>query len=70
MFAGIDVAAERHTPPRLDDAGTPIGNEDSRGYDALLEALRVPPALVVIEATGHYWKNFSPCSLRLVTMLR
>lgn len=62
MFAGIDVAAEHHTLARLDDAGAPIGravtfSEDSRGYDALLEALGVPPALVVIEATGHYWKN-------------
>ena len=62
MFAGIDVAADRHTLARLDDAGAPIGravtfSEDSRGYDALLEALGVPPALVVIEATGHYWKN-------------
>lgn len=62
MFAGIDVAAERHTLARLDDAGAPIGramtiSEDSRGYDELLEALGVPPALVVIEATGHYWKN-------------
>ena len=62
MFAGIDVAADRHTLARLDDAGAPIGravsfSEDGRGYDALLEALGVPPALVVIEATGHYWKN-------------
>jgi transposase len=62
MFAGIDVAAERHTLARLDDAGAPIGravtfNEDSKGYDALIEALGVPPVLVVLEATGHSWKN-------------
>ena len=62
MIAGIDVAAEHHTLARLDDAGAPIGravtfSEDSRGYDALIDALGVPPALVVIEATGHYWKN-------------
>jgi transposase len=62
MFAGIDVAAERHTLARLDDAGAPIGRpititEDRDGHDALLKALAAPPVLVVIEATGHYWKN-------------
>ena len=62
MFAGIDVASETHTLARLDDAGAPIGRpipitEDRAGYDALLAALGPPPALVVLEATGHYWKN-------------
>ncbi len=62
MFAGIDVASETHTLARLDDAGAPIGRpipitEDRAGYDALLAALGPAPALVVIEATGHYWKN-------------
>lgn len=62
MFAGIDVAAERHVLARLEDTGEPIGRpiafaEDARGYRTLLEALGPPPALVVIEATGHYWKN-------------
>jgi transposase len=62
MFAGIDVASETHTLARLDEAGAPIGRpipitEDRAGYDALLAALGAPPALVVIEATGHYWKN-------------
>jgi transposase len=62
MFAGIDVAAERHTLARLDDAGAPIGRpititEDRDGHDALLKALGTPPVLVAIEATGHYWKN-------------
>lgn len=62
MFAGIDVASERHTLARLDDTGTPIGNpvaiaEDREGYDTLLKALGPPPVLVVMEATGHYWKN-------------
>ncbi|WP_372624640.1 IS110 family transposase [Falsiroseomonas sp.] len=62
MFAGIDVASETHTLARLDDAGAPIGRpipitEDRAGYDALLAALGDPPALIVLEATGHYWKN-------------
>lgn len=62
MFEGIDVAAERHVLARLDDTGEPIGRptpfaEDASGYRLLLDALGAPPALVVIEATGHYWKN-------------
>jgi transposase len=62
MFAGIDVASERHRLARLDEAGTPISKpfvitEDREGYDALLKALGPPPALIAMEATGHYWKN-------------
>lgn len=62
MFAGIDIASERHVLARLDEDGVPIGKsmtitEDREGYDALLKALGSPPALVVMEATGHYWKN-------------
>ena len=62
MFAGIDIASERHVLARLDEAGVPIGKpititEDRTGYDALLAALGPPPVLIVMEATGHYWKN-------------
>jgi transposase len=62
MIAGIDVAAEHHMLARLDDTGAPIGKpfaiaEDRDGYEALLKALGPPRALVVMEATGHYWKN-------------
>jgi transposase len=62
MFAGIDIASERHMLARLDDTGAPIGKpmpitEDRAGYDALLKALGAPPVLVTMEATGHYWKN-------------
>lgn len=62
MFAGIDIASERHTLARLDASGLPIGKpmpvtEDRAGYDALLKALGPSPTLVVMEATGHYWKN-------------
>lgn len=62
MFAGIDIASERHVLARLDAQGAPIGRpipfgEDQAGHARLLEALGPPPVLVVLEATGHYWKN-------------
>jgi transposase len=62
MFAGIDIASERHVLARLDVTGAPIGRpmgipEDRAGYDTLLAALGAPPVLIVMEATGHYWKN-------------
>lgn len=62
MFAGIDVASERHMLARLDARGAPLGKpvpitEDREGYDALLRLLGPPPVLVAMEATGHYWKN-------------
>lgn len=62
MFAGIDVAAEQHVLARLDVDGVPVGRptafaEDATGYSTMLAALRPAPVLVIIEATGHYWKN-------------
>lgn len=62
MFAGIDVASERHMLARLDDAGAAIGKplaiaEDREGYELMLKALGPPPVLIMMEATGHYWKN-------------
>lgn len=62
MFAGIDIASERHMLARLGSAGKPIGRpiaftEDHAGYTRLAEALGPPPVLVAMEATGHYWKN-------------
>lgn len=62
MFAGIDVASERHVLARLDGAGKAIGRpiafgEDQDGDTRLAEALGPPPVLVAMEATGHYWKN-------------
>lgn len=62
MFAGIDIASERHVLARLDDSGAPLGKpigfaEDRAGYDTMLQALGEPPVLVTLEATGHYWKN-------------
>jgi transposase len=62
MFAGIDVASERHMLARLDEAGAAVGKplaipEDREGYELMLKALGAPPVLIVMEATGHYWKN-------------
>lgn len=59
MFAGIDIASERHVLARLDEQGAPIGkptpfSEDREGYDTLLRLLGPAPVLVVMEATGHY----------------
>lgn len=62
-FAGIDIAAETHVVAIVDQTGTvlvkptPFG-EDAEGYARLLDRLGAPrDLLVVMEATGHYWKN-------------
>jgi transposase len=62
-FAGIDIAAETHVVAMVDEAGalllkpTPFG-EDADGYARLLERLGASSdLLVVMEASGHYWKN-------------
>lgn len=62
MFAGIDVASERHMLARPDAQGVPLGKpapitEDREGYDMLLRLLGPPPVLVAMEAAGHCWKN-------------
>lgn len=62
-FVGIDIAAERHTLAAVDEAGAVVLQptsitEDAAGYIKLLELLAAPvDTLVVLEATGHYWKN-------------
>lgn len=61
-FVGIDIAAERHVFAILDEDGTVLAQptafaEDARGHAKLLHALAGDPVLVVMEATGHYWKN-------------
>jgi transposase len=62
-FAGIDIAAETHVVALVDEAGavltkpTPF-TEDAEGYARLLDRLgAATDLLVVMEATGHYWKN-------------
>lgn len=62
MFAGIDIASERHVLARLDAEGKRLGRpipitEDQAGHSTLIAALGPPPALIAMEATGHYWKN-------------
>lgn len=62
-YAGIDIAAETHVAAVLDGQGAvplkPMAfTEDRDGYERLLRALDpFRPVLVVMEATGHYWKN-------------
>ena len=62
-FVGIDVASERRVVAAVDaQSATVLGStsftEDAVGYRKLFELLG-PSAdtLVVMEATGHYWKN-------------
>lgn len=63
QFVGIDIASETHVFAILDAEGTVLAKpkpftEDAAGHGALLAALAPPgEALVVMEATGHYWKN-------------
>jgi transposase len=62
-FAGIDIAAETHVVAVIDESGTVLlkptaFTEDAEGYARLLERLGpTSDLLVVMEATGHYWKN-------------
>lgn len=59
MFAGVDIASERPVLARLDAEGRALGRPipitgDQEGHVRLIEALGLPPALIVMEATGHY----------------
>jgi transposase len=62
-FAGIDIAAETHVVAVVAETGTVLVKptpftEDAEGYARLLERLGSPTDLIVVmEATGHYWKN-------------
>lgn len=62
-FIGIDIASEKHTVAVVDGDGTVLQKpvvftEDREGYDKLLGMLGgASDALVVMEATGHYWQN-------------
>lgn len=63
-YVGVDIASEKHVVAGVDEAGevvlkpTAFG-EDAGGYGRLFALLGEPvhTALVVLEATGHYWKN-------------
>jgi len=62
-FVGIDIGAEVHMLAAVDEAEQVLIRptkitEDADGYARLLELLGEPrETLVVMEATGHYWKN-------------
>lgn len=63
-YAGLDIGAETHAAAVVDERGeilTPATScaEDAAGYARLREVLGPPDtvALVVLEATGHYWFN-------------
>lgn len=62
-FAGIDIASETHVVAVVDAPGTVLVKptpftEDADGYARLLAQLgSSTDLLVVMEATGHYWKN-------------
>lgn len=60
---GVDIGAERHVVAIVDGDGrtllkpTPIA-EDAHGYARLLELIgEAADTVVVMEATGHYWRN-------------
>lgn len=62
-FIGIDIASETHVVAVIDEGGavlvkpTPF-KEDEGGHRKLFTLLGpAPDSLVVLEATGHYWKN-------------
>jgi transposase len=62
-YVGVDIASERHVVAAVDGGGevllkpTAFG-EDAGGYEKLLGLLGGPEdVLLVMEATGHYWKN-------------
>jgi transposase len=62
-YVGVDIASERHVVAAVDAGGevllkpTAFG-EDAGGYQKLLGLLGAPEdVLLVMEATGHYWKN-------------
>jgi transposase len=62
-FVGIDVASESHVVAAIDgDSAIVVRStpfmEDAAGYRKLFELLgSSTDTLVVMEATGHYWKN-------------
>lgn len=62
-FIGIDIASEVHVVAMIDEGGAielkPTSfKEDEGGYRKLFSLIGpATDSLVVLEATGHYWKN-------------
>ncbi len=63
IYVGIDIGKSSHWIALCDDSGKPIGKptsfaEDRHGYLKMKQILDGHDiALVVMEATGHYWRN-------------
>lgn len=65
-FLGIDIGAEVHAAAAVNDQGSTVCKPfrftaDQAGHTALFAELErlAPVELVVLEATGHYWKNLA-----------
>jgi transposase len=62
-FIGVDIGAETHVVAVVDEEGRTVLKptaiaEDAQGYARLWDLVGDPTeALVVMEATGHYWQN-------------
>lgn len=60
---GVDIGAEAHVMAVVDEEGRTVLKptsitEDAQGYARLLELVGdATDALIVMEATGHYWQN-------------
>lgn len=60
---GVDIGAEAHVMAMVDEEGRTVIKptsitEDAQGYARLLELVGdATDALIVMEATGHYWQN-------------
>ncbi len=65
-FVSIDIGAEVHAAAAVNDQGSTVCKPfrfaaDQAGHTALFAELErlAPVQLVVLEATGHYWKNLA-----------
>jgi transposase len=62
-FVGVDIASESHVVAVMDERGEvlvkpTVFGEDAEGHAKLLSLLgSATDILIVMEATGHYWKN-------------
>jgi transposase len=61
-YIGIDIAKEKHVVAIVDGEGSVLAKpmtftEDLDGYQKLELLGKPDEALVVLEATGHYWQN-------------
>lgn len=69
-FVGIDIGGDTHFAAAVNEQGTVTQKaqrfeESTDGHAVLLASLKrlAPVACVVLEATGHYWKNLAAALL-------